>query len=51
MKKVLLFVGVVGMIAMTSCKKCEDCTLIGGVSQEYCGDELDVVKAAGWDCE
>lgn len=50
MKKVLLFVSVVGIVGMTSCKKCEDCETTGTTTQEYCGDQLDVVKAAGYEC-
>lgn len=63
MKKVLLFVAVVGFIGMTSCKKCEDCTAMAlgtstGQTQEFCGDELDAAKdsynaalESGWLCE
>ena len=50
MKKVLLLTAVVGLFAMTSCKKCEDCSIFGGTTQEFCGDELDAAKLI-YDCE
>ncbi len=55
MKKVLLVVAVVGTFGMTSCKKCEDCTFtafgVTSAEQEFCKDELDAAKAAGYDCK
>lgn len=51
MKKVLLSVAVVAFVmSFTSCKKCEDCSILGSASVEYCGDELDAAKLAGFNC-
>lgn len=58
MKKVILFVGAVAFIGMTSCKKCQTCTTktvqsysgyeqVLNASNEYCGDEYDDAPAEG----
>ena len=51
MKKVLLFASVVGLFAMTSCKKCGKCVVNGVEGTEICKDDVgqvgyDVAKNA-----
>ena len=58
--KFMIALAAVGLLAFTSCEKCEDCDLYifgeaTGETQEFCGDELDAAKEAfvlgnGWKC-
>jgi hypothetical protein len=51
MKKVILSVAVVAFaMSFASCKKCEDCSILSSTPVEYCGDELDAAKLAGFSC-
>lgn len=62
MKKVLLVLGVAGMFAFSSCKKCQTCTYQGHTTEEICQDDypggkkfynlyINSLKDSGYTCK
>lgn len=61
MKKLFLVLSVAGIFALSSCKKCYECSYSGSDSEELCEDDypggkaamnsyIDALEASGWDC-
>lgn len=52
MKQLTLFSAVIGLLAITSCKKCSECHYDGTDGEvelgEYCGDDLENLESSGY---
>ena len=62
MKKLTLVLGIVGLFALSSCDKCQTCSIATLPDVEYCENDypggktaynitISSLEASGWDCK